>query len=50
MTNDKGVINLFKINLKGCKDKCEYFICRDCFVDKITTDEEIPGKKKVMDI
>ena len=43
---DFSCLNLFKIILRGCKDKCEYCICRDCFLNKITTEEEIPGFEK----
>jgi tellurite resistance protein len=37
------VINLFKIWLNNCQPYCKYFICRACFLKRITTEPETPG-------
>jgi hypothetical protein len=38
------VIKLHQIVFKGCKNFCPYCICRSCFLTRITTEDEIPGK------
>jgi hypothetical protein len=42
----RSILNLFKIYLKECKLGCCYYICRDCFLLRITDDPAIPGKPK----
>jgi hypothetical protein len=42
----RKMLNVFKIFLKECKLGCQYFICRDCFLMRITDDPALPGKPK----